>query len=497
MGRYRAKGVITVFFSLTSVLILSLICTTLESARIQGARAQIANIADMGNYSVFGEYEKKLLENYEVFAVDGSYGTGDFSVERVNDKFKSYLQKNASPKDAMPGGLCFDPWNLSLDESSIQEYALLSDRGGEVFYQQAVAYMKKTIVFAGVERLYQYYHDAVNMKTRQEEYERNKSSSDQEMEELEKQEKEKKKELKEQSKAKASNPLKMIKKLARKSLLELVCPGMDVSDKKVSGKELCSKRSKNKGTMKLDGGYSGLTSDLLFREYLLDHFPNYLSKEKEGKLDYQIEYLVGGKKSDKENLIWVVRRLLLLREGMNYLYCAHDGEMNAAAESLAALLTGWTGLPVLVTAMKHALLLGWAYGESLMDVRILLGGGKVPLAKTPESWVVTLDNLGRLDALLKNGGDSHKEGNSYFDYLRILLNLQSVSDQTKRSLDMVELNLQSIAGLSNFRVDHCIVGIREKTEWTIRPIFMRVSAAFLGASQSDICVTADSGFAYH
>ena len=184
MGRYRAKGVITVFFSLTSVLILSLICTTLESARIQGARAQIANIADMGNYSVFGEYEKKLLENYEVFAVDGSYGTGDFSVERVNDKFKSYLQRNASPKDAMPGGLCFDPWNLSLDESSIQEYALLSDRGGEVFYQQAVAYMKKTIVFAGVERLYQYYHDAVNMKTRQEEYERNKSSSDQEMEEL-------------------------------------------------------------------------------------------------------------------------------------------------------------------------------------------------------------------------------------------------------------------------------------------------------------------------
>ena len=60
MGRYRAKGVITVFFSLTSVLILSLICTTLESARVQGARAQAANIADMGNYSVFGEYEKKL-----------------------------------------------------------------------------------------------------------------------------------------------------------------------------------------------------------------------------------------------------------------------------------------------------------------------------------------------------------------------------------------------------------------------------------------------------
>lgn len=513
MGRYRAKGVITVFFSLTSVLILSLICTTLESARVQGARAQAANIADMGNYSVFGEYEKKLLEKYEIFAVDGSYGTGDFSIERVNGRLRSYLQKNAAVAENGLVGLCFDPWNLKLDDSKIQEYALLSDQGGEVFYQQAVAYMKKTIVAAGIGKLFQYHHDAVTAKSKQEEYQRNKDSSDQDMKELEKQENEKKKALEEQKETgdtagakqteemvpseNVSNPLKMIKKLIRKSILELVCPEADISDKKVSGKELSSKRSNKKGNMKLESKYSGLTSDLLFREYLLDHFPNYLSKEKEGKLDYQIEYLIGGKKSDKDNLKSVVRQLLLLREGMNYMYCVRDSEMSAATESLAALLIGWTGIPPLVTVMKHALLLGWAYGESLMDVRILLSGGKVPLMKSPESWVVTLDNLGRLDELLENAGDSHKEGSSYLDYLRILLNLQSVSDQTKRSLDMVELNLQSIAGLSNFRVDHCVVGIREKTEWTIKPIFLRVSTAFLGTSQSDICVTADSGFAYH
>ena len=49
----KERGAITVFFSLVSVLFLSLICTAAESARIQGARAQAANIADMGNYSVF------------------------------------------------------------------------------------------------------------------------------------------------------------------------------------------------------------------------------------------------------------------------------------------------------------------------------------------------------------------------------------------------------------------------------------------------------------
>ena len=84
----KERGAITVFFSLVSVLFLSLICTAAESARIQGARAQAANIADMGNYSVFGEFEKRLLEEYEIFALDASYGTGDFSMDRVNDRLR-------------------------------------------------------------------------------------------------------------------------------------------------------------------------------------------------------------------------------------------------------------------------------------------------------------------------------------------------------------------------------------------------------------------------
>ena len=38
------KGSITVFLSITCILFLSLICAAVESARIQGARAQSANI---------------------------------------------------------------------------------------------------------------------------------------------------------------------------------------------------------------------------------------------------------------------------------------------------------------------------------------------------------------------------------------------------------------------------------------------------------------------
>lgn len=510
MERCRAKGAITVFLSLISILFLSLICTVIESARIQGARAQTANITDMGNYSVFSEYEKQLLEDYEIFAVDAAYGTGDFSIDRVNDRLKAFLDKNTQVAAQGLTGLCFDPWNLQMDGSRITEYALLTDQGGEAFYQQAVAYMKDTAATGIVSRLYGYYQEAQQADERQREYENSQSISDREMRSLEQQEEQIRQQQAEQNETtdivvvesnpveevRPDNPLDMINKLRKKSILEIVCGSARISGKEVTKKELASKRSGQKGTLKLKKKHSGLTSDLLFREYLLDHFPDYLSGESSGKLDYQIEYIIAGKRTDEANLKSVARRLLLLREGLNYFYCVGNQEMNTQAGSLASLLIGWTGVPVLVSVLKHALLLGWAYGESLMDVRTLLDGGKIPLTKSADTWIVTLEKLGQLNELLEQGGSSRQEGIGYKGYLRILLNLQSVAVQKKRGVDLVELNLKTEEGLSNFRADYCLVGMREKTEWTIKPIFMRVPAAFLGISGNPLSVMVESGFAY-
>ena len=140
--------------------------------------------------------------------------------------------------------------------------------------------------------------------------------------------------------------------------------------------------------------------------------------------------------------------------------------------------------------------MGWAYGESLMDVRILLEGGKIPLNKTPYTWMVSLEQLGRLDQLLEQGSSDKQEGLSYRDYLRILFYLQPVSGQKKRGLDLVELNLKLAPGLSNFQIDHCVVGIREETNWQIEPVFSRVPAVFLGTPSDLLQVTVESGFAY-
>ena len=60
------KGSITVFLALILSLLLSLVCTSIESVRMASARTQILNGMDIGLYSVFGQYDKKLLESVSI-----------------------------------------------------------------------------------------------------------------------------------------------------------------------------------------------------------------------------------------------------------------------------------------------------------------------------------------------------------------------------------------------------------------------------------------------
>ena len=56
-------------------------------------------------------------------------------------------------------------------------------------------------------------------------------------------------------------------------------------------------------------------------------------------------------------------------------------------------------------AVAQALLLAWALGESVMDLRSLMKGGKVPLVKSTETWQLSLAGLMTLGT-----EDDHGEG---------------------------------------------------------------------------------------
>ena len=183
---------------------------------------------------------------------------------------------------------------------------------------------------------------------------------------------------------------------------------------------------------------------VVFDEYLLEHFPSFVDGGVRDGLSYELEYVLYGDPSDEVNLSTVVNRLMWMREGMNLLFLSTSEEKQAAAEELALKLAGWTGpaAEVLVPLVTVAILAAWAYGESLIDVRTLLSGDRVPILKTEGSWNSDLSGLADILKGRFTAGPDVSFGMSYRDYLRVLLFLGNGEKHAFYAMDMIQLNRQ-------------------------------------------------------
>ena len=70
-----------------------------------------------------------------------------------------------------------------------------------------------------------------------------------------------------------------------------------------------------------------------FGQYLLSKLGNCTRPASSG-LRYQVEYILGGKNSDRENLKSVATKLLLIRQGVNMAYLVSDGGKRIQIEAL-------------------------------------------------------------------------------------------------------------------------------------------------------------------
>lgn len=462
------RGSITVFLALILSLVTALVCTGIESVRMAAARTQILNGTDIGLYSLFGQFDREMLKDYDLFLLDGSCGEGSLDLASVYDNFSSYMKpvlKQNSQK-------------LSVVQGGFSAYRLLTDEGGEPFYNQVVQYMKETLGSQGVSLLLD------KMKDRKEKTEQAEQAGQQaengdiienydaEMEENNRKNEEALAEAEKNPEGgeledednvtappqKVVNPISIIRRIRKMGILELVIPGnKGVYDGQVQAGSLLSRREKQKGMPmyepeKTDTSY---TSQILFQQYLMEKLGNYTAPGK-GGLKYQTEYILGGKTGDIENLKSVARRLLLIREGVNMVHLVSDGTKRAQAAGLASAIASAFLIPPATGVIEAALLLCWAFGESILDVRELFDGGKVPLVKSASDWQLSLENLPELLNGLDSVRRGSEDGMSYEDYLQVLLLGVSREEKITRAMDMIELCVRE-KGRKNFRMDSCIV----------------------------------------
>ena len=145
------KGYLTVYLSLSLGIILSLILALTEWARVNAMRMQIECVADIAASSVLAEYHRKLLEQYDLFFVDTSYGTNTAAYANTEAHLKNYMEHNFSLKGINTIQNYRDILKLSTGKVSLLSATVATDEKGIGIKRQAVLYEKDKIGLSLIE----------------------------------------------------------------------------------------------------------------------------------------------------------------------------------------------------------------------------------------------------------------------------------------------------------------------------------------------------------
>ncbi|MBR5408259.1 MAG: hypothetical protein IK111_11590 [Lachnospiraceae bacterium] len=437
LRRYRGRkinGEITVFLALITSVLTGLIIVLIESARLQLIRMNVEALMDTGLTSCFGEYDRKLFDRYDLLFIDSSYrGQGEPGIEGVIDHLKQYMSANSDYSETD----CLGDWYAeSIIEAGSDKWELLSDGSGEVLKYQASRYIDE---YGEIK-----YSDAIRT---------NKAAVDS-ISEIDL--------IGEWDAVLAAidgygmpiiNPGKIVREMVLNEDDYLNSAHLSA----VSISDLPSKRSLLSGNGAPDGNRKG--NDEAFVEYIMQKAGCYTEYTDEQMLRAEIEYIINGQGSDRDNMSYVINRLLKIRESDN-LSClrADGGRMEAAgikAEEVTALcLSDPEGMPddTLTELVKESIVYAWAYAESAVDVGRLLSGGKCPVNKGSSDIVLGIDDLTDFVSFLNRPGG---RGISYKEYLGVFLEDTDDGIRRLKCMDVIEGNCRIFYN-DGLRVDGCV-----------------------------------------
>lgn len=446
---YSSSGTITVFLSLTLLVMISLITVVVESARERSMRMRIEMAMDMGMQSVFAEYNKALLEEFDLYFIDSSYGNDNGDAYYTAQRFKNYMDYNLNPVKGQMLVLSRDLFGLSADSVNVNMETRATDSGGRVFKRQAIQYIKDKYGMSIVEEMSkvkadyeQYEMEDYDVATRREENAKKLKKADDACDD-------------EGEKIEYTNPADKVEK-SRSGVLNILLE-KEVSDRTLKLSSRLSERHLKAGDGIVGAGdLDDIKSDILFGMYINDKFSSYVNDVGRNGLHYEIEYILNGEKSDKDNLRKTVEKLLLIRETANCMYIFDDETITEQAKAVAEIIAALIEMPELEEPFEYSILFAWAFAESCVDVRTLLDGGKVPIMKDAGNWnLKTIADAVTFKAHL-NDGIKNNSGLDYRIYMQLLLLMEKDRDKIYRSMDMIENDLHYIVGNESLKMDECI-----------------------------------------
>ncbi|MDR0519917.1 MAG: DUF5702 domain-containing protein [Clostridiales Family XIII bacterium] len=186
------------------------------------------------------------------------------------------------------------------------------------------------------------------------------------------------------------------------------------------------------------------TKDVLTSQYILAVFghANDGVSEDDSFFDAEAEYILSGKMNDRANYDSVKTKLVLIRMAANNLAILTDPKKMAQIEEIAAPFAAAAGIGEEIARVTVTEL--WAGAETKNDIGLMEAGMNVAFVKTPAQWALT-DGTKAVDGLFtgKLMKPADRSGQSYEDYLRILLFLMDREKKLLRVMDLIQIDMKA------------------------------------------------------
>ena len=515
--RKNYKGSITVFAALSFMLIAQFIFTMLEVSRTIEVRKALQMNTESVLESIFANYCSPLWEEYRLLGTSVVNSDGDLSFNNVQAQLQNLTEVNLGGREkSLLAGTSL--LTAKMTDANFEEFLLMTDDNGAVFQEVVCAYMKENLTYETARTIYDNLNDMKNAKDQYGDAENSidsardsiKEAREEErriQEELQKQSEDAKKSGKDSSKKKKKLPkmkgasgekvrvtsskspkvssdatsaempeeeeniLDIVSETKKNGVLSLVLPDdATLSNSAISLDSSVSHRTLEKGNSQREGSDDWYL-DVLLNQYFNNYFSCYTNQKSGHHMKYELEYLIAGKGEDAENLRTVIKELLAVREAVNMASIVTMEDKQAEALAMAVTLVGFTLNPAIIEFVKYAILAAWAFVESVLDLRTLLQGGKIPIIKTQLTWT---SNLSELSSLL-SGWSKAKESSTGFDYqshMAALLFLQNNGKVCMRAMDMQEATVCSVEGYEDFKMDRVIVDAKVCATYEYSPVFL-------------------------
>ena len=498
----RKNGSITVFLTLIFVVIMALITAVIENIRVLSSDAYVSVAADSAAETVMGDYNRELYEQYKLFGYGGYNGMGEMD---INEEFMEILKDNLTVCPEKAYGSYSNIYRIYNLNSETDKCGYITE--GDYFQRQISDYLKvsaidkltdnivnkdkgsmeKGIDTSALSITKEYEDGKYDAEDKKENDDESSTNTDSVSE----------KEEVTAADSAGGNPLKCLKDIVKDGILSLVCDEKSISEKEIiprkSSKDSSNNSSVDNGEFSA-GGYlkryiednqpdtdegvksgedkASFSDKIQFIAYAQDMFSSYINNLNK-TTDYGNEYIIAGKKEEKDNLLYVVNRLMVMRMAVNYAYIMSDTLLQEKSLATATAIAGVTGIPPVITAVKYTILTILAYEESCIDICAILQKRAVPMVKNSENFKMTYEEiclaskkLFRQKAMQYGGSDNGKTEFTYKKAIYMLQLLVPAETMKRRMLDLIQHDMRK-RFQETFCIDTCICSAKFKITYNI------------------------------